>query len=333
MDGQNTTTYDQENGTIKRRLGRGLNALLGASHEDDIDQDQNNAHIDNDQSSNATLPPADEISVELLERNPFQPRTEFAEDGLLELADSIRQHGVLQPLLVRVTGDRYQLIAGERRWLAAQKVGLETVPCRLMTMEDQQVSEVAIEENLKRRDLGVLEKASAFRDYLNRFETTVDGLAKKLSMNRSTVSNLLRLLELPPPVKSALNADRITAGHARALLPLPELDQEAMCLAIEAENWTVRQTEESVRAKLKRDTPVGSKASQKSAKSGKDPVSNHVISLQNQLREKLGLKVEINLKTKDVGKVVVHFGSHDDFDKLFKALQRTAVDPNAVGRR
>lgn len=312
MDDHNTATINSENGTIKRRLGRGLNALLGSAADEEL--------IDEPvaQPSSASLPPADEISVELLERNPFQPRTEFAEDGLLELADSIRQHGVLQPLLVRMTGDRYQLIAGERRWLAAQRAGLETVPCRLMTMEDQQVSEVAIEENLKRRDLGVLEKASAFKDYMNRFESTVDGLAKKLSMNRSTVSNLLRLLELPAPVKASLNADRITAGHARALLPLNELDQEAMCLAIEAESWTVRQTEEAVRAKLKR-APSAKAAKQQASE--KDAVSNHVISLQNQLREKLGLKVEINLKTKEAGKVVVHFGSNDDFDRLFKALR------------
>jgi ParB family chromosome partitioning protein len=305
MEDHTTATLDNENGTIKRRLGRGLNALLGSTTDNMSDA----------QPEIIKLPAADEISVELLERNPFQPRTEFAEDGLLELAESIRQHGVLQPLLVRLTGDRYQLIAGERRWLAAQRAGLETVPCRLMSMEDQQVNEVAIEENLKRRDLGVLEKASAFRDYMNRFESTVDGLAKKLSMNRSTVSNLLRLLELPAPVKAALNADRITAGHARALLPLGQSDQEAMCRTIETEGWTVRQAEEAVRAKLKREPKSDESTAQKPI------VSNHVISLQNQLREKLGLKVEIRLKSKNVGRVVVHFGSNDDFDRLFKALR------------
>lgn len=304
MDGQNSVTIKNENGSVKRRLGRGLNALLGANSADD-----------NFEAESTNLPPADEISVELLERNPFQPRTEFAEDGLLELAESIRQHGVLQPLLVRMSGDRYQLIAGERRWLAAQRAGLETVPCRLMSMEDQQVSEVAIEENLKRRDLGVLEKASAFRDYMNRFESTVDGLAKKLSMNRSTVSNLLRLLELPAVVKASLNADRITAGHARALLPLDQPAQEAMCRRIETERWTVRQTEEAVRAKLNREPQASESTAQKPT------VSNHVVSLQNQLREKLGLKVEIRLKSKDAGRVVVHFGSNDDFDRLFKALR------------
>ena len=216
MDGNSTATLQTPK--LGRRLGRGLNALLGGDAEP-RNESQTIATVDAE-----TPPAADEIAIELIERNPYQPRREFEEEALLELSESIRQHGILQPLLVRSHGDHYQLIAGERRLLAAQKVGLESVTCRVLELEDKAVCEVALEENLKRRDLSVLEKAQAFQEYLKRFNTSIEELAKQLSMNRSTVSNMLRLLELAEPVKTALNKAEISAGHARALLALDELE-------------------------------------------------------------------------------------------------------------
>ena len=202
---------ENEQPRLKSRLGRGLNALLGSSSDEEQPQLV---------AIRLHAPEQDEISVELIERNPFQPRREFDQRAIDELAESIRKHGILQPLLVRAKGDGYQLIAGERRWRACQQVGMETVPCRVVELEDKQVCEAAIEENLKRQDLNMVEKAQAFKDYLQNFGGTIEDLAKQLSMNRSTISNMMRLLELPDVVQDAVRQDRISGGHARALLAL-----------------------------------------------------------------------------------------------------------------
>ena len=301
----------------RRRLGRGLNALMGTAPMSGTGDSANS-----DQT---------EIAVELIERNPFQPRQDFDQTAINELVDSIRQHGVLQPLLVRPAGDAYQLIAGERRLISAKKAGLRQVPCRVLNLTDQQVSEVALEENLKRQDLNVLEKAIAFQDYLKRFGCTIEDLARRLSFERSTVSNMLRLLELPETVKSDLRSDKISAGHARALLALKNEDaQVALSNRIQKESLSVRKTEEAVREHLTpKDADVvlfpGSGESQMSADSTSN-MTSHVIGLQNQLRDWLGTSVEIKLsgKSKDKGKIVIDFGSNDDFERIVGKLQRAA---------
>jgi len=298
---------------FKRRLGRGLNALLGSS--------ENGASDSKAPPVTLAVPATDEISVELIERNPFQPRREFDPTGIDELADSIRKHGVLQPLLVRVHAEGYQLIVGERRWRAVQQIGLETIPCRVVELEDNQVCEAAIEENLKRQDLNVLEKAEAFRDYLDRFGGTVEELAKRLSMNRSTVSNMMRLLELPPHVQDAVRQDRISGGHGRALLPLPADAQNELARQIEERNLSVRKTEEAVRSILKSGVTGGVESG--AATSRPEP-STHVISLQDQLRETFGAKIDIRLKKQESGQIVIHFGSNDDFERIIGRLRRAA---------
>ncbi|MBI1347410.1 ParB/RepB/Spo0J family partition protein [bacterium] len=295
----------------RRRLGRGLNALLGTGSfgdaETNSEQDQSQIHVD------------------LIDRNPFQPRQDFEPEALNELVDSIRQHGILQSLLVRPVGDGYQLIAGERRLIAAKKAGLELVPCRVLELSDQQVCEVSLEENLKRQDLNVLEKAIAFQDYLNRFQCPIEELARRLSLDRSTVSNMLRLLELPDAIKDDVRSSRITAGHARALLSLQEADQLQLSQQIQQEHWSVRRTEEAVRA-LQNDGstvpfPTGDQATGKKSKA---EVTNHILSLQDQLRDWLGTKVEIKLKGKEAGKIVIEFTSNDDFERLLGHLRRAA---------
>lgn len=304
---------DSERGTLKRRLGRGLNALLGSGDPDEMSEP---APLSALSERDDTSQNSDEIALELIETNPYQPRKDFDEDGLEELAESIRQHGVLQPLLVRATKDGYQLIAGERRWRAAQRAQLATVPCRVMEMDDRGACEAAIEENLKRRDLNVLEKAEAFREYLNHFGSTIEELAQHLSMNRSTVSNILRLLDLADPVREAVKSDLITGGHARALLPLPAEQQIALCERIQAESLSVRKVEQAVRLILKPGDAVTA-----SKPAARPQPSNHVLSLQDQLREKLGVKVEISLQTKDSGRIVMHFASNDDFERVIRSLR------------
>ncbi|MEZ6124916.1 MAG: ParB/RepB/Spo0J family partition protein [Planctomycetaceae bacterium] len=313
MEELQTIAMSSEQPNIKSRLGRGLNALLGSSPD---------AGTPADPAIRLHSPEQDEVSTELIERNPFQPRREFEQKAIDELAESIRKHGVLQPLLVRRKGDGYELIAGERRWRAARQAGLETVPCRVVTLEDQAVCEAAIEENLKREDLNVIEKAIAFKEYLEKFGSTIEDLARQLSMNRSTVSNMLRLLELPEAVQNAVRQDRISGGHARALLALSPEGQVELARQVEEQQLSVRKTEEAVRAMLKAASEGTQYTPAASEKAERPELTPHVLGLQENLRDHYAAKVEIKLKKADSGQIVIHFGSNDDFERIIGQLRR-----------
>ena len=266
-----------------------------------------------------------QMPVNAIERNPYQPRTEFEESSLRELSDSIQQHGVLQPLLVRaLSNGGWQLIAGERRLMAAKQAGLATVPCRILELEEQQVCEVALEENLKRKDLNVLEKAQAFANYLQQFGRTIEELSKQLSLDRSTVSNLLRLLDLAEPVKQSLRSDKISGGHARALLSLPADKQVTLCQRIESESLSVRATEAAVRELLAEPKSSDETVAFDPQHKAKPTATQHVVSLQGQLRDLLGVPVEIKLRGKESGQIVITFGSNDDFERVLRVLRRAA---------
>lgn len=305
---------------IRRRLGRGLNALLG----DDVAATDAPVSTGSSESS-APQGELRQISVNAIERNPYQPRITFEESSLRELSDSIQQHGVLQPLLVRaLPNGGWQLIAGERRLMSAKQAGLATVPCRVLQLEEQQVSEVALEENLKRKDLNVLEKAQAFANYLQQFGRSVEELAKQLSLDRSTVANMLRLLDLAEPVKQSLRSDKITGGHARALLSLPADQQITLCQRIETETLNVRATEAAVRDLLASKDSNRETVTFNPALKPKPERTQHVVSLQNQLRDLLGVPVEIKLRGKESGQVIITFRSNDDFERLLRSLRRAA---------
>lgn len=339
----------------RRRLGRGLTALLGSGP----------AYSE----SEPTAAELRNIPVDQITRNPFQPRKDFNTDELNELSDSIREHGVLQPLLVRELDGSYQLIAGERRWLASQRAGLTQVPCRVVDVIDQTAFEYALEENLKRKDLSDIEKAYAFREYLNHFSCSIEELGKQLSMSRSAVSNILRLLELPEPIRNAISAGKISSGHARSLLPLEEADQLALCGRIQAEQLSVRATEATVRQMLGRVKPEEAAApvaeapapaaaapteatapvatesaapafehhdSQPAASEPPQVISfeqareesertPHLASLEEQLRNLLGTAVEIKLKSKDAGTILIPFTSNEEFERILRSLHRAAA--------
>lgn len=311
----------------RRRLGRGLSALLGGGGP---------AYESTEATRDTELR---QIAVAAISRNPYQPRKEFEPEALSELAASIREHGILQPLLVREFDGGFQLIAGERRWLAAQRVGLEAVPCCVVDVIDKTACEFALEENLKRRDLSDLEKAQAFREYLAHFECSVEELSRQLSMNRSTVSNLLRLLDLSEPVKTVLQQGKISSGHARALLPLEEADQIALCGRIQAEALNVRQTEAEVKKLLSRaqgadEAPASESAPVAAASDGppdvlplatSDPhVTNHVRDLEGQLRDLLGAAVEIRLQSRSSGTIVIPFADNAEFERIIARLRERA---------
>lgn len=312
----------------KRRLGRGIDALLGGFAKDETSEEpapSADSSVSSGPGKTSGSKNAHLIDVDIIKRNPFQPRSDFDEISLEELAQSIAIHGVLQPVLVRQLAENdFQLIAGERRLLASKRAGLKQVPCRVLRMEDRQASEAALEENLKRRDLNVLEKAQAFQDYVNRFGCTIGDLAKRLSMDRSSVSNMLRMLDLPEFVRNLLTDEKITAGHAKAILPLEEDAQRAICDRIQVENLSVRKTEQAVREILKGEQPDVIPISAGKKRPDSPQKTAHLDSLEKQLQDLLGLKVAIRQKSRDSGQVVIEFNSNDDFEKLMRLLRKAA---------
>jgi ParB family chromosome partitioning protein len=322
-----TLNFDgQGQGFVRRRLGRGLSALLGSTAgEGAPGVPVGAAGIE----SRAVPSDSSHVHVELIERNPFQPRKDFETESLDELVESIRQHGVLQPLLVRPCGGQYQLIAGERRLMAAKKAGLETVPCRVLELEDQAMCEAALEENLKRRDLNVLEKAQAFKEYMERFAASIDDVARQLSMSRSSVCNFLRLLDLTDFVKDAVLAERVSFGHARAILSLSHDDQIALCQRIEKESLSVRETEAAVREILQTQQEPGAETipfttAGAAAKPSAATASAHVRSLEENLQQIFAVGVQIKLGGKEKGKIVIPFANNDEFERILRHLRRAA---------
>jgi ParB family chromosome partitioning protein len=289
----------------KRRLGRGLEALLG---RDDGGYEPGSGD-DNDLSY---------IPVDQIDANPFQPRRQFDPAEIAALADSLRQHGMLQPILVRAVNDRYQLVAGERRLRASVEAQLHEVPARIMELDDQRVSELAMVENLQREDLNALEKAAAFRDYLANYGGTQEELAGRLGLDRSTVSNLIRLLDLPGEVQDAVRSKKISQGHARAILGLADADgQRHACQRVIAENLSVRQTEALVATG--EPTPSRTRVRRDSAEPGATPNGGkapHVLELEQHLNTRFGTPVLIRVKSRDRGQIVIDFNSQEEFERV-----------------
>ncbi len=307
----------------RRRLGRGLSALLGGNGP---------AFEATESSRDSDLR---QLPVAEISRNPYQPRQDFDQESLSDLAASIAEHGILQPLLVRELDGGFQLIAGERRWLAAQKVGLEKVPCCVVDVVDKTACEFALEENLKRQDLSDLEKAQAFRDYIGHFECSIEELARQLSMSRSAVSNLMRLLDLPEVIRNVLQQGKISTGHARSLLSLEEADQLALCSRIQAEGLNVRQTEQAVKELQGRaqsaevaaaaEDPAAPPADVLPLQAADPHTTNHVLDLAKQLSESFGTPVEIKLQSKSTGQIIIPFASNDEFERLLSLLRERSA--------
>jgi ParB family chromosome partitioning protein len=263
------------------------------------------------------------LAVEAIERNPFQPREDFNSAEIESLRASIVEHGVIQPLVVRRATDRFELITGERRLRAAKAAGWQRVPVQVREADDRQMAELAIVENVQRKDLNPLEKAKSFQRYLQQYGCTQEELASRIHLDRSTVANLIRLLDLPDAIKEAVLANRISQGHARALLPLgEEREQVAFAERIVREGLTVRATEEAVgehiRALDSEPLAIISMDGQRS------PVprtrSAHVGSLEQQLKETLGTKVEIRQTSRGKGRIIIHFTSSEEFERLQATL-------------
>ncbi|MBN1910481.1 MAG: ParB/RepB/Spo0J family partition protein [Pirellulales bacterium] len=278
----------------------------------------------------APEPEVVQVDVHLIESNPFQPRTDFEADGMKSLAESIGDHGLLQPLVVRRKDGAYQLIAGERRLRAAQQAGWNEVPVKVVDADDRKASELAIVENLQRRDLNPLEKAASFQRYLQTHGCTQEELAGRLKIDRSTIANLIRLLELPDPVKDAIRSKTLTAGHARALLPLgEEHEQNEFCKRIQKEGWTVRQTEQFVQEAIdKADAEPLAVAGRVGKSRPSRPKDDQLAALEQEFRLALGTKVKLTHNARGRGKLVIQFANHDEFERLRAHLLHT--DPPAA---
>jgi len=271
----------------KRGLGRGLDALL--SHSSAVET----------KSETNTLP------IELLQRGKYQPRTEFDQVQLQELADSISAQGIIQPIVVRpVAGNNYEILAGERRWRAAQIAGLQEVSVVINDVDDRSAIAISLIENIQREDLNTLDESEALQRLIDEFELTHQQAGDAVGRSRVAVSNLLRLLELEAGVKDLLRAGRIEMGHGRALLALPSKDQLAAANKVASKDYSVRATEALVKQILKGPAKANKRKSQNA----------DIESLQQNLSEKLGAKVDMTHHNDGSGKIVVHYNSLDELD-------------------
>jgi len=294
----------------QKKRGLGFNPLLG------LDQSTVDAVLNKDQAAQSTKQPQDStglmnLPVEKIIPNPFQPRTRFSELELDELADSIRQHGVMQPVVVRQTVRGYELIAGERRWRASQRAGITEIPAIARDLDDQQVAALALIENIQREQLTAIEQARALARMRDQFSMDQTALATMISSSRSNVANLLRLLNLTQSVQTMLEDGRIEMGHARALLPLPENMQQKTAEDVLKSQLSVRQTETLVKRLLADDT-----SPEKSE--GKDP---DVSRLEAKLSDRLGATVQIKTKSGGKGHIVIEYGSLDILDGIVARLK------------
>jgi ParB family transcriptional regulator, chromosome partitioning protein len=294
----------------KPRLGRGLSALLSDHTAGDGAAEGAGTKVS--------------LAVDSIRHNPFQPRKNFDDDEIAHLSESIKNHGVLQPLVVRRVGEEFQLIAGERRLRAAQKAGLAQVPVHVVDFNDQQVLEAALVENIQRSDLNPIEKAHGFKDYIDRYHLSQEALAARLGMDRTTVSNLVNLLHLPVEVQNAIRLQQISLGHAKVLKGLADAKLQVMlCKEVLLKALSVKALEQLVKQHKTETAEEPANESVPVARSAEQVEKTaHVQSIEDELRQKLTVKFEIKVKGKDKGQIVIGFESNDDFERVIDTLRR-----------
>ena len=304
----------------KPALGRGLGALLGgAATAPKAPAPLATAATTTTVTAASPVDPRDRVQRIPLDRIrpcPFQPRKEFTAEALQELADSIKAQGIIQPLVVRPRPDGFELIAGERRWRAAQQLGWKEVPAIVREADDRAALELALIENLQRENLNPLEEAQGYAELIGKFLLRQEDVAAKVGKSRVAVANSLRLLKLPADVQAFLRDGRISVGHAKVILGLPaEAEQRLAAERVLKQGLNVRQTEELV-AHLVKTTAAGKSGKSSAAVPLRD---THVASLENKLRERLGTKVQLRYR-EGKGALDIRFFSDDELDRILQIL-------------
>jgi ParB family chromosome partitioning protein len=287
----------------RKALGRGLGALLSSDRTVDLRDEPY------------------EVEIELIDAGSMQPRTYFDPVSLQGLADSIRNHGIVQPLIVRRRGERYELIAGERRWRAAKLAGLRRVPIIVKEVPDEDLLEIALIENVQREDLNPIEEAHAYRKLIDTVGLTQEALAGRLGRDRSYITNYLRLLRLPEDIQQFVKEGKLSTGHARTLLGLQHVDlQRRIARRVIERDLSVRSTESLVK------TLIEGTGSKRVAPPGK-PNDANLRAAETKLRRALGTQVKIvQLANSDQGKLEINFFNHDDLDRIFTIITRNSTD-------
>ena len=281
----------------KNALGKGLSALLENTKTDIT---SSNDHQKSDVVGSITR-----IKISSISPNPFQPRLDFDKEPLLELSNSIKEHGIIQPITVRKIGrNEFQIISGERRYQASKLAGIDELPCFIRIADDQHMLEMAIVENVQRKDLNAIEIALSYQRLIDECNLSQEELGKKVSKNRSTVANFLRLLKLPIEIQKALRDDKITMGHARALLALSNEKEMLITLnEILENNLSVRAVEEKRKSQVKSlNTPLA--------------LSRYELRMQNNMAYQLSSKVNIKKKASGKGQIIISFNNQDDLNRI-----------------
>lgn len=304
---------------MKRGLGRGLDSLFGSFDEEDevVEKKSYKEEIlDNNLNKEAVVEEVvvgtpKEIDIGLIDRNPDQPRKKFDEDALNELAVSIKSHGVIQPIIVKKVNDRYIIIAGERRYRASRIAGIKTIPCIIKDYSEQEISEIAIIENLQREDLNAIESAKAIKNLIEQYHLTQEEVADKIGKSRPAVANTLRLLSLPDAIITLVETNKISAGHARALLTVEDpTKQKELALMIIEKGLNVRDIENIIKNLDKVKPTIIQKEK-----------SLEIKDFEEKIRRVLSTKAEIKGDDKK-GKIIINYYSKDDLNRIYDILNR-----------
>lgn len=304
----------------KKGLGRGLNSLFGEYSEDEKEIQTKEVVKEvvkvETKVEEVVLNKPKEIEIGLIDRNPDQPRKNFDEDALNELAESIKNYGVVQPIIVKENKGRYVIIAGERRWRASRIAGLKTVPCLIKDYSKQEISEIAIIENLQREDLNPIESARAIKNLIEEYKLTQDEVADKIGKSRPAVTNTLRLLTLPESIVNLIELNKISAGHARTLLSIENpIKQKEVALEIVEKGLSVRATEALVHSINQPQKPVFQKKIEKSLE---------LKEFETQIKRTFLTKVQIK-GNDNKGKIVIDYYSKEDLNRIYDILNKNSL--------
>lgn len=295
----------------KNALGKGLDSFF----PDKVNVEQLNTGIKADSSDKE---PISTLKISQVEPNREQPRKIFDEEGLEELADSIRQFGVIQPLIVQDKGSYYEIVAGERRWRAAREAGLKEVPVIIRDLSDQEKMEISLIENIQREDLNPIEEAKAYKRLLDEFGLKQDDLAKRVSKSRTAVTNSMRLLKLCEEVQQMVIEGKLTNGHARCLITIEDTDMQIHAAQqIADKNLSVRETEKLVKKLRKQEKQTGKKT-----KPEQDETLTAIYEqIAEQMKRIFGTKVSIRQKNRDEGKIEIEYYSQEELDRILQMVQ------------